>query len=202
MEPEGARFYHEASPALGLEQNTYFRIVVIMGKSKLESIRPICTSAAMPSEISSIVRTNLTGHTEIDREHGLLLSCVERLGQVCRVPESRCSCRDCLVKIRTECHSELGELLGDLLMYLVDHFRNEESLMRSEGVLQLAPDFCERHKEDHAAISLTIQELTADIDPLQTAELVRRLQRLLSYWLQDHIARHDSVLVRFFAKSP
>ena len=156
----------------------------------------------MPNETSSIVRSKSTGHAEIDREHGLLVGCVDRLGQLCRLPESRCSCRDCLVKTRSECHGELADLLGVLLMYLVDHFRNEESLMRSEGVLQLAPDFCERHKEDHAAISLTIQELTADIDPLQTAELVRRLHRLLSYWLQDHIARHDSVLVRFLAIAP
>jgi hemerythrin-like metal-binding protein len=139
-----------------------------------------------------------TGHAEIDLEHSLLLACVDRLNTVCRIPDSRCSCRDCLVRTQSECHADLGNLLGDLLMYLVDHFRTEETLMRSHGVARIAPDFCERHKEDHAAIALTIQELTASLDPLQTADLVRRLHRLLSYWLQDHIARHDAVLVRFF----
>ncbi|MBL8449041.1 MAG: hemerythrin domain-containing protein [Dechloromonas sp.] len=139
-----------------------------------------------------------TGHAEIDLEHSLLLACVDRLNTVCRIPDSRCSCRDCLVRMQSECHADLGNLLGDLLMYLVDHFRTEETLMRSHGVARIAPDFCERHKEDHAAIALTIQELTASLDPLQTADLVRRLHRLLSYWLQDHIARHDAVLVRFF----
>ncbi|MBK7899719.1 MAG: hemerythrin family protein [Azonexus sp.] len=142
-----------------------------------------------------------TGHAEIDLEHSLLMACVNRLNSVCRIPDSRCSCRDCLARMQSECHADLGNLLGDLLMYLVDHFRTEETLMRSHGVARIAPDFCERHKEDHAAIALTIQELTTNLDPMQTADLVGRLHRLLSYWLQDHIARHDAVLVRFLPTS-
>ena len=143
-----------------------------------------------------------TGHAEIDLEHSLLMACVNRLNSVCRIPDSRCSCRDCLARMQSECHADLGNLLGDLLMYLVDHFRTEETLMRSHGVARIAPDFCERHKEDHAAIALTIQELTTNLDPMQTAAGQRGGERQIRIGVRPDHTVLDTAVVAVGVRNP
>lgn len=138
----------------------------------------------------------LTGHAEIDQEHRLLLSTLGRLREAClRFDEPR-DCGGCDALTAAQCHNTLVELLGDLLMFLIEHFQKEEAIMKESGLTTREREVCERHKEDHAAISQTILDIVTALDPAQTAHLVRSLHTVLERWQHNHIRLHDQILVR------
>jgi hemerythrin len=88
-------------------------------------------------------------------------------------------------------------MLGDLLSFVLEHFRTEEAIMRDSLLLLVDRAVCEAHMEDHAAISGKVQEIVAALDPMNTVVLIRQLDTLLTRWVSNHIALHDTLLVRW-----
>ena len=153
----------------------------------------------LPTPFPDIAPELLTGHPEIDQEHRLLLRTIEELRSICTKFEGEADCRGCSHAAARGCDNHLVETLGDLLMFLVDHFRTEESMMKVGRVSLIDRELCERHKEDHAAISHAVQQIIAALDPHLTVNHIRRLHQLLESWVANHIRIHDMVLVQLLA---
>jgi hemerythrin-like metal-binding protein len=138
-----------------------------------------------------------TGHQAIDFEHRQLLACMMAARSVCTDFTGFKDCSGCIAARRTLCENELVRLLGDLLSFILDHFKTEEEIMRDSLLIMVDRDLCEAHMEDHAAISLKIQQIVSALDSRHTVNLLRDLDNLLGQWITNHIAMHDMLLVRW-----
>jgi len=148
----------------------------------------------LPSEL-------VTGHAVIDNEHRLLLDYILRLREICDDHDaSRVTCGGCSPTLIAECESRLIGILGDLLAYILDHFRNEENIMRDSLLLAVERATGEAHMEDHAAISSKVQEIVTTLETPKTIQRVRELEELLLRWVTNHIALHDMLLVRWLER--
>ncbi|MDR2838289.1 MAG: hemerythrin family protein, partial [Azonexus sp.] len=139
----------------------------------------------------------LTGHTKLDAEHRLLMASIVNLRQLCVKNLACADCGACPATQRQHCDSHLVAMLGDLLSFILEHFRIEEEIMRKSLMLMVDRDVCQAHMEDHALISHKVQEIVAALDPLRTVVLIRELDILLHRWVSNHIALHDMLLVRW-----
>ena len=142
-----------------------------------------------------------TGHKAIDFEHQQLLACMQSLRNLCRDFAGKANCADCALEKRIDCETDLVGLLGDLLAFILDHFKSEEVMMRESLLLSMHPEICEAHMEDHANISSKIQEIILALDPLHTVGLLRDLDVLLQRWVSNHIQLHDLMLGRWLESS-
>ena len=138
-----------------------------------------------------------TGHKSIDFEHRQLLACMIAARSVCDDFRGYKNCSGCIEARRSLCENELVRLLGDLLSFILDHFKTEEEIMRDSLLIMVDRDLCEAHMEDHAAISLKIQQVVASLDSRNTVNLLRDLDSLLGQWITNHIAMHDMILARW-----
>jgi hemerythrin-like metal-binding protein len=140
-----------------------------------------------------------TGIDDVDFEHGQLLSCMATLRQLC-ADQTRNSCLPCSSEQRMLCESSLIGILGDLLIFILDHFHTEEKAMRQSLLYMLDREICEAHMEDHAHISEKIQQIVAAIEPDKTVLQVRELTALLENWMTHHVELHDKALARWMAR--
>lgn len=144
----------------------------------------------LPSEFKS-------GHPAIDAGHTHLLASISGLRRICIDHVALPDCTGCSLSTRKQCEEQLIAMLGDLLAFVLDHFRIEAEIMRDSLLLLVDRDVCEAHMEDHAVISGKVQEVVAALDPLNTVGLIRDLDALLAQWMQNHIALHDVMLARW-----
>lgn len=141
-----------------------------------------------------------TGHPSIDFEHTHLLACIRDLRRVCDDMVGRSHCMQCSDSRQRSCENELIRHLGDLLAFILDHFRHEETIMRDSLMTALERAVCEAHMEDHAAISAKVQQIVASIDRRRLVGLMRELDSLLGTWTVNHIRLHDLILVRWLER--
>jgi len=139
----------------------------------------------------------LTGHRHLDAEHRLLLENISNLRRICLDQVNFKHCADCHQAQRNHCENHLVSMLGDLLAFILEHFRTEEEVMRDSLLQMVNREVCEAHMEDHAAISGKVQEIVAALDPMNTVGLIRDLDGLLTRWVSSHIEMHDMLLVRW-----
>ena len=157
----------------------------------------VAKEAALTYHCRPLPAVLITGHQTIDFEHQMLLNSMSTLRQVCSSFTTRWDCSSCPADSRADCESSLISLLGDLLVFMMDHFRTEEQLMRDSLLVMVDRDLCEAHMEDHAAISNKVQQIVAALDPMQTPSLIRQLDTLLHNWVSNHVALHDLWLARW-----
>jgi hemerythrin-like metal-binding protein len=150
--------------------------------------------APLPAELH-------TGHQAIDFEHGQLLASMQSLRNLCREFVYKKDCGGCHEEKRQSCENQLVALLGDLLAFILDHFKNEEVVMRDSLLLSLNREVCEAHMEDHANISAKIQEIIVSLEPMNTVGLLRELDVLLQRWIVNHVMLHDLMLGRWLESS-
>lgn len=172
------------------------RVVPSLGNRNALEVSPVPWSpgAPLPVELH-------TGHQAIDFEHGQLLASMQSLRKLCGEFVVRTDCTGCSEDKRQGCENQLVGLLGDLLAFILDHFKNEEMVMRDSMLLSLNPEVCEAHMEDHANISAKIQEIIVALDPRGTVGLLRELDVLLQRWISNHVMLHDLVLGRWLESS-
>jgi hemerythrin-like metal-binding protein len=163
------------------------------GAATHEEVSPWLLGGELPPEL-------ITGHKSIDAEHRLLLSCIAGLRKVCIDLVNAPHCGGCNQAVRSRCENELVALLGDLLAFILDHFKNEETIMRNSLFQMVDRDVCEAHMEDHAAISGKVLEIVASLDPMNSVGRIRDLDALLSRWIVNHIGLHDVLLVRWIER--
>lgn len=146
--------------------------------------------APLPAELQ-------TGHPAIDFEHSQLLACMNTLRSLCQEFTTKSDCSSCESGKREGCETQLVALLGDLLAFILEHFRSEEEVMRNSSLLIVDRDVCEAHMEDHANISAKVQEIIVALEPTKTVVLLRELDMLLQSWIRNHIMLHDVMLGRW-----
>lgn len=141
-----------------------------------------------------------TGHKHLDAEHALLLKSIQTLRRVCVDQHRFHHCGNCDHERHAQCESDLVSLLGDLLAFILDHFRTEEAIMRDSLMIMVDRDVCEAHMEDHAAISGKIQEIVVALDRTSLVARIGELDALLVRWVSNHIQMHDMLLVRWLER--
>lgn len=166
-----------------------------MADQETDAITPMTAAplADLPPEL-------VTGHPTLDAEHRLLIASIASLRRVCVDHLNARHCGDCAAARRQDCESHLVAMLGDLLAFVLEHFRHEEEIMRNSLLLMVDRDVCEAHMEDHAAISGKVQEIVTALDPMTTVTLIRDLDTLLTRWVSNHITLHDMLLVRWLQR--
>lgn len=160
-------------------------------------VTDVAKEAALTYHCQPLPAALITGHQTIDFEHQMLLNSMSTLRQVCSGFTLRRDCSTCPADSRADCENSLISLLGDLLVFMMDHFRTEEQLMRDSLLVMVDRDLCEAHMEDHAAISSKVQQIVAALDPMQTPSLIRQLDTLLHNWVSHHVVLHDLWLARW-----
>jgi len=170
------------------------RSIIPISDKSAESRAPL---APAPNGRLELPPELLTGHRHLDAEHRLLLENISNLRRLCIDQVSFRHCANCHQAQRSHCESNLVSLLGDLLAFILDHFRTEEEIMRDSLLQMVNREVCEAHMEDHAAISGKVQEIVAALDPMNTVGLIRDLDGLLTRWVSSHIQMHDLLLVRW-----
>jgi hemerythrin-like metal-binding protein len=142
----------------------------------------------------------LTGHRLIDFEHRFLVSSIANLQRVCIDYQTYADCQSCGQDRRAHCEGELIGLLGDVFAFILEHFKNEESIMRESLLLTVDREVCQAHMEDHAAIAAKVQEIVSSLDRSHTVSRIRELDALLARWMTNHIALHDMLLSRWISR--
>lgn len=142
----------------------------------------------------------VTGHRLIDFEHRFLVSSIANLHRVCIDYQAYADCQSCGLDRRASCEGELIGLLGDVFAFILEHFKNEESIMRESLLLTVDREVCQAHMEDHAAIAAKVQEIVSSLDRSHTVSRIRELDALLARWMTNHIALHDMLLSRWIAR--
>jgi hemerythrin-like metal-binding protein len=171
---------------------------IISGKTvshgALRSVEmPWLPGSQLPPELN-------TGYADIDQQHRQLASSIAAVRRVCSFYSVYDSCSNCAEATRARCESDLVSLLGDLLAFVLEHFQQEERIMRESFLLQVDRDICEAHMEDHANISSKIQQIVSAIDKSQTITLLRQLDVLLQRWMSNHVALHDLLVARLIER--
>lgn len=122
--------------------------------------------------MSSLPKHLLIGIPSIDEEH---LSLLNQLDDLFRSPGD------------SPQSSRFSEALSRLSSELIDHFTNEERMMRSIGV---PPDKLARHVDAHGVIIEQITQLSFDLmkrRPIERGEVVGKMRQ----WILGHLAEHD-----------
>lgn len=157
-------------------------------------------------DLKSVLSVNLpaplnTGHGALDFEHQQLLAIIALVRSLCEGFESRVDCTSCSLSNRLQCESSLVGILGDLLAFVLEHFQREERIMRDSFLINIDRAMCEAHMEDHADISLKIQQIVAALDPNRNVVMIRELDALLVRWIDHHIVMHDRLLAEHVKKT-
>ena len=138
---------------------------------------------------------------EIEAEHQLLGEKLTAVVRLCPARETRTDCEGCPHAHSHQCSTILQDMVGDLLGYMVSHFRHEEALMRNWGLMNHARDRCDRHMEDHGDISEAFGELAGALHGNNPLPRVRDIHALLMGWLGTHIDEHDHPMLELLAKA-
>jgi len=118
------------------------------------------------------------GVEEIDSQHKELLQRFNRLLEACESGKGR---------------EELKGLMTFLDDYVIQHFRDEESIQRLRGY----PDY-DAHKEEHETFIVQLKRLQKEIDQEgMSVYHVAEANNLLLKWLINHISKSDMELGKF-----
>jgi len=150
------------------------------------------STAELPPEL-------ITGHRLIDMEHRFLIDAIANLQRICKSTTEFKDCISCGRMQQARCENNLVALLGDVFAFILEHFRNEEEVMRSSMLLVIDRAVCDAHIEDHAEIAAKVQQIVAALDSSHVVSRIRELEAQLARWVTNHIALHDMLLSRWIA---
>ena len=139
----------------------------------------------------------VTGHPLIDTEHRFLINAIANLRRICLDQVALKSCIACGKPMQERCEGNLIGLLGDIFSFILDHFKNEESIMRDSMLVIVDREVCQAHMEDHAEIAAKVQEIVSALDSVHIVSRIRELDALLARWMTNHVALHDMMLSRW-----
>lgn len=142
----------------------------------------------------------VTGHPLIDTEHRFLISAIANLRRICLDQLALKSCIACGKPMQERCEGNLIGLLGDIFSFILDHFKNEESIMRDSMLVIVDREVCQAHMEDHAEIAAKVQEIVSALDSQHVVSRIRELDALLSRWVTNHVVMHDLLLSRWVSR--
>jgi hemerythrin-like metal-binding protein len=132
-----------------------------------------------------------TGISIIDDEHRRLREFIAGLRTICAEFDGKQICAGCTDEKITACNAALLDCVTELLGFMVEHFRNEEDLMKDRGLSAQQHESYLLHAEDHANIAERIAVLTQPRSRQETVRVITDTASLLARWLDHHIAHHD-----------
>ncbi len=88
-------------------------------------------------------------------------------------------------KVKAGNMPEIRGVVDRLAAYTVEHFRDEEAILRKAGYAAL-----EDHEMIHAELLEKVQDLRTKLEKNQAVSMVGII-RFLSDWLKDHILKDD-----------
>jgi hemerythrin-like metal-binding protein len=133
----------------------------------------------------------ITGVSIIDDEHRQLREFIGRLRAICEEFDTKQTCSGCSVETINACDTALLDCVTELLGFMVEHFRNEENLMKDLGVSAKQHERYLLHAEDHANIAERVAVLTHPRTRQETVRAIAETAAVLAHWLDHHIAHHD-----------
>lgn len=142
----------------------------------------------------------VTGHPLIDTEYRFLINAIANLRRICLDQVALKSCIACGKPMQERCEGNLIGLLGDIFSFILDHFKNEESIMRDSMLVIVDREVCQAHMEDHAEIAAKVQEIVSALDSQHVVSRIRELDALLSRWVTNHVVMHDLLLSRWVSR--
>lgn len=133
-----------------------------------------------------------TGIDMVDHQHQHLFNLINKLNE------------EILLQLQYDNYDNILEVLTQLKDYTIDHFQQEEALMKETlEKLQNQPSFTEfwsylrNHKKQHSAFVNKIEMIfNSEIDENQE-EISLELVEFLVNWLQDHILTIDQQLTNY-----
>lgn len=154
--------------------------------------------SAQPCAVPTFINGNLpplplTGNTKIDEEHARLHDILYRTLSLCQVSYPECS--QCAPDKRRHCTDTAIDLITDALKFMVEHFRQEEKLLKQ----QAHTTRIQAHLDSHAELSRRMSQLIGDYEDNNTALCLFRLVQTLHVWLHKHILEHDLPVIQEMA---
>jgi hemerythrin len=130
----------------------------------------------------------------IDGEHALLKQFSDTLDTLLPCPADKPDCSLCTRNPPDTCREKFEGYFEHLLTFMQDHFRNEDARMRQlEEDHAFLHEAFESHREAHAdLIETLVQTIAENICPARGRQ---SLTRMFESWLQDHLHRHDMLLL-------
>lgn len=83
-------------------------------------------------------------------------------------------------------YDEIIRIIIKLNFYVLNHFRDEELLLKEMGYPEL-----EAHKAEHAKFVAFLDGITTDRIDLKEEEVLKQLLKFLSTWIVEHIKGSD-----------
>lgn len=141
---------------------------------------------------------NITGHAEIDQQHELLDSSVERLLSFCSEAKhnTNTTCDGCNSIKREHCRSVLFAITSELTVFLVGHSAYEEKMMELLPNTPICQEHVKAHKAAHGGISKQLKKLSSKITSDSPRNVSTLMWRVVGDWLNDHSKLFDTRLVR------
>lgn len=132
---------------------------------------------------------------ELERQREAVDRFVERASIFCRWP-GFAACR-CSTAEQRACSAAFDKMLSDALIFLVEHFWYQESLMKTHSTDGQWRDLVDRHLEAHAELSGELAAIVSNLPGHGLKASLSRFLRLLGPDLDDHRRLHDEPLVRW-----
>lgn len=132
---------------------------------------------------------------EIGEEHALLHAHLHALVTDCAQLNSSEQCCNCKQGKVASCAERALQHVGELLAYMVGHFRHEELVMRRFNLPVTNPALFDNHVQDHGRLSEELSNLASELDDGNPLPQLRQLHTLMSDWLHQHISEHDNRLL-------
>lgn len=137
-----------------------------------------------------------TGVAIVDEEHRRLLVFIDRLRSICADFASKQDCTGCSAERIGACDTALLDCMTELLGFMLDHFRNEEQLMKDLGISLRQHERYLLHAEDHANIASHLAGLTRPQPHAATVLTIADTVAHISRWLDQHIEQHDKPMLQ------
>ena len=109
-----------------------------------------------------------TGIDEIDRQHRRIVDYINKLYELRESPDRQA----------------LGDVIGEMVDYILSHFVFEETLIENAGYMFAGP-----HKKVHELFTRRVSEMQTRFDAGE--DVAAELHGMLSRWLFNHIRNED-----------
>ena len=139
---------------------------------------------------------------EIAEEHALLRAHLHTLIIDCTKLQATDPGCLCATEITAHCFDRALQHVGELLAYIVNHFRHEEVVMRQFDLPVSNPAMFEEHTREHAELSEGFSRLASEIDDKNPLPQLKQLHALMDSWLHQHILVHDKQLLAELGARP
>lgn len=153
------------------------------------------TTMTAQSDHPGIPQELETGISIVDEEHRQLREFIGELRTICTDFDSKPTCAGCTNEKIAACDTALLDCVTELLGFMVEHFRNEESLMKDLGVISKQHERYLLHAEDHANITDHVALLTHPRPRQETVRAIADTASVIARWLDHHIEHHDKPML-------